>query len=433
MQNDTQQFPFRDNYTDEPEWSYNLRKTAWENYFRMPVPSRVDHIWKYSDPADYLPEYTADLFSGLPLVAPNGHSLKPEDQAEWAGAMGATLDQFYSVTTLPAELRKKGVIFMGLSQALRQHPELVQGKLGGLIASDFGKIENLNQAFWNTGFFLYVPDNVVIERPVHIQRNFEAPVSMTRLLVITGSNSQLTLVDDLTAPDGNPAGQVNSVNEIFAGENSSLDYVFLQRLQKNQKLYYTHRGEVARDGRMRSHFLSLGANTGKANIGVTLAGEGADSRLQGLLFGHDTQRFDHHTRHRHTAGNTYSKLDMKVAVRDKANSAYTGLIEIEEDAKNCEAYQENRNLILSETAKAESIPELEIKNNEVSCSHGVTMGSIDPEMLFYMQSRGLFSEEAIQMYVHGFYASIIDELPEAIRELARDLLDEQIGSKSVAA
>ncbi len=418
---------FRNALAEEPDWSYQLRKTAWDHYFTLPEPSRVNHLWRYSDPQHYLPREGENLFAGLPLTAPNGHKLDEADVSAWASGLGATLDQHHSVTHLEQRYLDAGVIFTGLTHALRKHPYLLSNHLGTLVGADFGKLESLNLALWNTGFLLYVPDNVVIGEPIHIRRSFGDALSASRLLVIAGANSRVTVVDELAGETDASEGRIYSVNEVFAGDNAAVDFVHLQRLQPQQTLYFTHRGKVERDGRMRSSFLSLGSGRGKANLGVTLAGEGADSRLRGLLFGRDAQQFDHHTRHRHIAGNTYSQLDMKVAVRDRANSASTGMIEIEEQAKNCEAYQANRNLILSKTAKAESIPELEIKNNDVSCSHGVTMGSIDPEMQFYMTSRGLAPDEAVRMYVHGFYASVLDELPEAVREIADDVLTARIG------
>ena len=148
--------------------------------------------------------------------------------------------------------------------------------------------------------------------------------------------------------------------------------------------------------------------------------------MYGLLFGSKRQHFDNHTLHHHASGQTTSDIDFKVVLRDKAVSAYTGLIRIEQDAANCEAYQENRNLLLGGGAKAETIPELEILNEEVMCSHGATVGPIDPEMIFYLTSRGFSPEEAVRTIVTGFVASTLKMVPADIRGGIRSAVTDRL-------
>jgi len=168
--------------------------------------------------------------------------------------------------------------------------------------------------------------------------------------------------------------------------------------------------------------LSFGGALSKQNFGVILNGKGAESNMFGLLFGNGRQHFDNHTLHHHTSGQTKSNINMKVVLRDKALSAYTGLIRIEKDSQVCEAYQENRNLLLSHGAMARTIPELEILNDDVSCSHGATVGPIDPQILFYLQSRGVEKEDAVRMIVSGFVASTLTLVPEDLRQRIDDFV-----------
>ena len=167
---------------------------------------------------------------------------------------------------------------------------------------------------------------------------------------------------------------------------------------------------------------ALGSSISKVNCGSLLTGKGAESNIFGLAIGDGKQHFDHRTVHEHQAGHTHSDLKFKVALRDKAHSVYTGLIRIDEEAAFCEAYQENRNLILSPDAKAETIPELEILNNEVRCSHGATVGRIDDLEVFYLESRGISRTEAIRLIVSGFVGPIADRLPEVVRDRLRDVI-----------
>jgi Fe-S cluster assembly protein SufD len=139
--------------------------------------------------------------------------------------------------------------------------------------------------------------------------------------------------------------------------------------------------------------------------------------MTGLIFSDGERSTDYHTRHHHKSGDTYSDLNFRVVLKDKTKSAYTGLIRIEKDAANCEAYQENRNLLLNEGARAESIPELEILTDQVQCSHGATMGPVDPEMIFYLKSRGILESLAVRLIIEGFFKSTLEKSPSAFKEI----------------
>ena len=204
--------------------------------------------------------------------------------------------------------------------------------------------------------------------------------------------------------------------EIFGGDNSHVRYVSLSRQAANTRLYLTHRARIERNALMYTIPLAFGAALSKQNFGVILNQPGAESNIYGLLFGTGYQQFDNHTLHHHAASRTVSNINLKVVLRDKAQSAYTGLIRIEQDAKTCEAYQENRNLLLNNGTRAESIPELEILNEDVQCTHGATVGPIDPLLVFFLQSRGIAFDEAVRMIVTGFVVSTLKLLPVDIKD-----------------
>lgn len=172
--------------------------------------------------------------------------------------------------------------------------------------------------------------------------------------------------------------------------------------------------------------LIFGGALVKQNFGVTLNGPGADSKMYGVLFGSDHQHLDNHTLHHHKAGQTTSNINFKVVLQDKAVSAYTGLIRIEQDAAGCEAYQENRNLLLAAGTRAETIPELEILNEQVSCTHGATVGPIDPEMVYYLTSRGIPVEEAVKTIVTGFISSTLKMVPADMRGGIRKFISDRL-------
>jgi len=174
---------------------------------------------------------------------------------------------------------------------------------------------------------------------------------------------------------------------------------------------------VGRDGQAVSVSVALGGLYNKADVRTELRGANAYSEMIGVLFGDANQHFDNHTEHVHVHGHTYSDLDFKIVLEDRARSAYTGLIRIELDAADSEAYQENRNLLLDKECRAESIPELEILNENVRCTHGATVGPIDEEQVFYLMTRGMRRREAERAIVEGFFAPVLDRIDdEAMHE-----------------
>jgi Fe-S cluster assembly protein SufD len=269
---------------------------------------------------------------------------------------------------------------------------------------------------------------VRLEKPIHLW--LRAPSSAdqgflaTRLLVVLEEGAELTLIDE--SEGGHPGLKLSSVLELSAGPASRLRHVAVQRLEKSVRYQVTQRVGVERDANVLTAMASLGSGATKSDFGSLLLGPGANVELFGFLLGEGRQQFDHHTVHDHRAGHTYSNLDFKVVLKDKARSAYTGLIRIEDQAAETEAYQENRNLLLDDGAKAESIPELEILTDEVKCSHGATVGTLDPEHLFYLMSRGLSRHDAVRLIVGGFVEPTLSKLPNGLRARIGSLVEERI-------
>ncbi|NIP41568.1 MAG: SufD family Fe-S cluster assembly protein [candidate division Zixibacteria bacterium] len=279
-------------------------------------------------------------------------------------------------------------------------------------------------ALFNSGMFLYIPTNMELEKPVYMHRHPDDKYNMPRLLVVVGDNSRVTIIDDYAGKRNDKPYSANSAVEIFGGQNSQIRFVSPQNLNKESRSYVTQRAQIGQHGRMFSIFVSLGADVSKSkyNLGTILDGQGAYSQMLGILFGDEKQHFDHHTLHHHKAGESFSNIDFKVVLKDKALSAYTGLIKIDENTLNCEAFQENRNLLLNKGPRAESIPELEILNDQVRCSHGATVGPIDPEMVFYLKSRGYSTDEAVRTIVSGFIEPLLNAVPEDLRQMMQNMV-----------
>lgn len=415
-----------------PQWLRQRRHESREAFNGTPVPARGLHLWRYTDPAPFLVDRNgmADTAYGetYDLVEKQLlNDVKQDHIAALATDLGGREVAFWGAE----KLSSKGVIISRLSDAVRQYGDLVEPHLYQLVNHGTGKFEALNGALWNDGIFMYVPAEVRLDRPVHVLREsgLVNSAQFPRLLVVTGDNAEMTLIDEYGGGSGDLAAGAsysNAVVEIIAGRHSRTNYVALQRQASAHNSYLTHRARLDEGASMITVSLGFGAAIAKHNYGVILNGRHAESTMHGLVFGSEHQHFDIHTLHHHAAGETTSNIDYKVVLRDRSLSAYTGLIRIEHHAKNCLAYQENRNLLLNRGTRAETIPELEILNEDVSCSHGATIGPIDPMEIFYLQSRGIDRERAIRMIVGGFVESTLRSLPEELRHRIGDFVSHRL-------
>jgi len=419
---------FRNIERGEAEWLYDLRKAAWNIFQETPLPERVTNLWRYTKPEIFLTAQAKESMHQRLSRNGNGDANQHPVEAQYP-AYGYNRDTLTTVTKVDPLLEKSGLIFKDLNSAVTENEELVKTYLGRLIGAGFGKFEALNMAQWNIGFFLYVPDNMVIERPIRINRHPGGAFTAARLLAVIGKNSEVTIIDDFSGDPRVIDPSANTVTEIFAGDLSRVKYVNLQRLFPRCISYHTERAEIGQGATIYPVFAGVGGAISKVNAGTILNGRGAGSRMYGIVFGDDKQLFDYHTMHHHKANESTSNINFKVILKDKATSSYTGLIRIEKETVNCEAYQENRNLLLNKGTRAESIPELEILADQVRCTHGATMGPIDPEMLFYLQSRGISPEDAVRVVVSGFVEPTISALPGDLQELMRNLIYGKLGGE----
>ncbi len=405
-----------------PDWLKAMRRSNRLGFNESKLPPRGIHLWRYTDPRKFMlavdQARDSDFAGECDTVASTEteHVKKGRLAAFVTDLGGRDINVLVSPKGLP-----NGVTICSLSDASEKHFDLIREHLYQLINRKTGKFEAMNGALWNDGIFIHVPDNQIIEKPIHLLREAgrENSAAFPRLVVIVGRNSEITLIDEYGggSPDrSNGISFSNGAVEIFGAEDSRTRYVSLQRYAPAMNSYFTHRAKLKQNASMLTIPLVFGGELCKQSFGVELAGEGASSKMYGLLFGTGRQHFDNHTLHHHSAGKTNSDIDFKVVLKDRALSAYTGLIRIDNKARTCEAYQENRNLLLNKGTRAETIPELEILNEDVSCSHGATLGSIDEESIFYLNARGIDKSTAVRMIVGGFVQSTLKLVPDDLKE-----------------
>jgi len=395
----------------EPAELTQRRLAAAEQYRDQDPPDRVRHLWRYTDPTGLVP--VEDINPAEPVAA-----AQPPQLPDGGGSIVAQPGGVPSVWLSP-EAQRAGVAVTSLSRGGAQ-----RDLLGTAVPANHGVFEALNLAAWSAGLLIRVPARTVLRGPLHVRIPANATTNAPRLLVVVGEGAEVALVEEHMG--GRTGSRVLAVSEIFVEADAQLRHVVHQGWEAGVHGLLTHRTVLGRDARALTVVSSLGGKLQKADVGTLLGGEGAHSEIVGMALGEKRQHLDLHTEHQHHAGRTTSDMDIRVALGGKAHSAYTGLIRIESDAEDCEAFQRNRNLLLSNKARAETIPELEILNKEVTCSHGATASPVDEAQLFYLQSRGIDRDEAARLVVRGFFEPVLDRIPSPLRERVADAVDRRI-------
>ncbi|MFY9613927.1 MAG: Fe-S cluster assembly protein SufD [Candidatus Dormiibacterota bacterium] len=334
-----------------------------------------------------------------------------------------------------AELAAQGVTVSTLEDAAQTHGELVQRYFEHeVVPAAAGKFAAYNAAFWRGGVFVHVPRGVTATVP--IRTAFALPdggagpqAILPRSLVVVEDGASLVYTDEYGAASAPVGGAAlsSAVTEVVMGDNARIQYLVLQEWPDDVDHVATHRIHVGRDSNAELVVAATGGRISKVYMEVSMLGSGSSARISGLIIGHGKQHFDYQSLQDHRAPNCVSDLLVKGALKDEARSVYSGLIKIEKAAQHSDAYQANRNLLLSPRAKADSIPKLEIEANDVRCTHGATVGQVDAEQLFYLQSRGFSLEEAQNTLVHGFFQPVIDRIAlEEVRARIHQAIDAEL-------
>jgi Fe-S cluster assembly protein SufD len=408
-----------------------LRPEAYAQFEAMPMPSPETEEWRYTDLRDLdLGAYTP--YRGEPRAA-SLDDVKP-DILEAAGDIseraGLAIQHNSTVVIGHVEpgLARRGVVFTSLDDAAERHPGLLKGRLYGIIPTLRTRFTALHGAFRSGGTFVHVPAGVKVELPLQTLTYVEADglAVFPHTLIVLEESAELTFIDRYVSPDlGNVLS--DAMVEIHAGPNSRLRYVGLQDWGRGVTHLSVQRAHVERDAEIRTLAVAFGASLSRMEAESVLVGDGGSSEMLGVYFGHADQHFDFRSIQDHVGSRTSSDLLYKGALRGHSRAIYSGTVIIQPGAHLCDAYQTNRNILLSDTAKADSIPNLEILSNDpVRCGHAASVGPVEEETLFYMQTRGIPFEEAQRLIVTGFFQEVLDRvrLPEVRTGLERAIVEE---------
>jgi Fe-S cluster assembly protein SufD len=413
----------------EPGWMIDARRAALEEYRRLPMPSAREETWRHSDIlqfpfADQSLEVLA--LSGRHKRAPSAW-LKP---VAGSGTCGQIVieDSAPRIVNLDAELQKAGVVFMPILQAVRDHPDVLRALLGKVVPQSEGKFAALASIIFDAGIVLHVPKGVRIEKPLHASL-WSSPEGLRaeRLLVNVEEGAEATLFYECASPEGTDSAARLQITELSVHPGASLRLVTLQAWGKNVVVVSHDKASVRQGGRLEWGFANFGSRSAKTIAGVDLLEPGAEARWNGLSFLAGSQQINLTSQQNHRARETTSEFLYKEALTDTSRSIWRGMVRVDPGAFGADGYQANRTLMLSDQAKAESIPGLEILADDVHCSHGVSIGEPDPEEIFYLRTRGISPEDSRRLLIDGFFEPVLEKFsPDEVRRRVRAALEEKM-------
>lgn len=400
----------------DPTWLTTARKAAWTEYQSSEWPSPRDENWMRSDIRGFrINTYTPNLTESTDL-----DGQVPVRMLEGVDAAG-TLRSVNGVVThehVDSAYASKGVVVGSLSRCAREHAAIVEPQLHSLIAASSDRFAALQRAMWTDGYFVYVPRNVVVDRPIHIHAAMaDGGVDLSHTLIVLEEGAEATVLFESASPSEAASGFHCGAIELVQRSGSHLRYVNLQDWGQNAWHFAHQRASVGRDAALQWTVAAMGCRFAQVDQRVALVEPGARCQVNGVMFTRDRQHLVYNTLQQHVAPHCTSDFLYKSVLQDRSRTVWRGMIKVNEGAQKTDGYQRNDNLMLSDHARSDSIPGLEINADDVRCTHGSTSGRVDEELIFYAQSRGFTRGEAIRMIVTGFFQQIFDRITiESVRE-----------------
>ena len=404
-----------------PAWFANRQQAAWQRFLATPAPKRGDETWRFSTIKQL-------DFSGFQKAPASGVNelveLSTGLEAPAAKLIFVNDELVHVESHLP-----DGVICLPLAEALVSHSDLVQAhfmKQETRLGS--AKFAALHEASLTNGLFVHVSDNVEIEGTIeaHHWITGENTVIFPHTLIVTGKSSKVRVVDIFRSADDARPGLAIAVNDLSAGQNSKLDYVAIQDFNEVTRVIQINETSAFRDASTTGFILNTGGSWVRDESLSRLEGAGSRSDMLSVSIPSHEQEYDQRTFQHHVSEGAYSDLLYKNSLYDNTRTIFSGLIFVDKDAHHTDAYQTCRNLLMSDTCEANSMPGLEINADQVKCSHGSTSSQISDEEIFYLRARGIDPVQARQLIARGFSVDVVERLRnEPVEELVLKFIDEK--------
>jgi len=395
----------------EPDWLREKRMAAWRAYSELPVPR-----WDRTDLAalrlDGLTVHLGEqkVLSQEQLTEPMRAVVasRPADSALFIQVDGAG-----SFARIPESLTSQGVIVCDFQTALRDHADLLQKYYMSVVPFDEDKLVALHYACASSGYLIYVPKDVAVELPLELRIDAERPGLglFPHILVVAETGAQVTVIESVTSRDGGEQRVVSQVVELCPQDGAQIRYGALQNWGDRTFNFTTRRASLNRDARVEWMGGDFGSRLSRSHALSILVGPGSESTNLSVFFGSGAQHLDLGMTMRHVGDHTSSDMVTKGVLADRGRVVYRGLTDIENGARYTSAFQRENTMLLSEEARSDAIPGLEIDETEVQAGHAATVGQIDKVHLFYLMSRGLPEKEAVRLIVEGFFDPVLQRIP----------------------
>jgi Fe-S cluster assembly protein SufD len=404
------------------------REEAITSFSRLGFPHKKLEDWRNTDLSETLKRKYTTLFSP-------GHDDLSIDQVFKCNIHELETDQisllngWFIDNKKPLQVHENGVIAGSLAAAMEAYPEIFETHYSKYADKEKDAFQALNLAFAQDGFFIYVPDNVVVDKPMQMVSiiNWEEGLFIqTRNLVIMGKNSKMTMVhcDDSTNQE---AMFKNSVTEVFIDEGANLEHYKLQNLNNQSTLINSTWFRQMKDSSLKSNAITLNGGLIRNYTHTVMDGEGASAEIYGVYLMDKTQHVDNQVIVDHAKPNCYSNELFKGILDDESSAAFNGHILVRKDAQQTNAFQNNKNILMTDTARAYAKPFLEIYADDVKCSHGATVGQLDPEAMFYLRQRGICEANARLLLLYAFAGEIVDKVSiEALKVRVDDMIRKRL-------
>ena len=413
---------------NEPDWLTEYRKTSLSVYHELPIEMSPLYN-KYTDAKKMDPEKVS-LSTTTAQTVPKflEKRLSELENEICIIQIGTNIHKI----NLPDELKSKGLVISSISDAIQNNSELVKKSLEASNSKD-DKFTALNNAAFNSGIFIHIPRNLVIEKPIHFLTclSDDGHSTISRNIIFADESSKATIVQELYSPQIETQQAYLELLNTNLAANSQLDITTLQMMDQHAVTFSTRHTNVAQDARINWYSGLFGSTLSRYKTEYFLNGTGASSNDSEVIFGNNEQSFDIQTNVTHESPSTEGRVVEKSILRNKSKSLFKGMIRIQKNATKSNSFLSGRSILLDKDAKSDSIPGLEIFTNDVKATHSASVAQIDEEQIFYLQTRCLTREESERTIIEGFLEPLSRKMSFQVRAWIAYLIESKWDDKEL--
>ena len=414
---------------NEPQWLKEYRKNSLSIY--QELPNETSPLYnKYTDAKRMNHEQvslTIDSDKSVPDFLKNRlNELSNETCIVQIGSNIHTIN-------ISDELKSKGLVISSIDDALKNYGEIIQKTLESTNSKE-DKFTALNNAAFNSGIFIYIPRNLILEKPIHLisSLSIDGTSTISRNIIVTEESSKASIVQELYAPKTQSQQAYLELLNVSVGQNSQLDGTTLQMMEQSAVNFSTRKSIIDQDGKVNWYLGLFGAMLSRYRIEYYLNGTGASVNDTEVIFGNNEQSFDIFSKVTHEKPSTEGKVIEKSILKDNSKSLFKGMIRINEKANKSNSFLSGRSILLDKGAKSDAIPGLEIFTNDVKATHSSSVAQIDEEQIFYLQTRCLSRKEAERIIIEGFLEPLSRKMSTQVRAWIAYLIESKWEGKELA-